>query len=217
MSNGSWEKIYLEQGEVQVEVLDTVVEGANIFRSNKCEEVLDLGCGTGRHSIYLASKGFKVYACDLSKSGIEIAKKNAEKYGFRNIKYSIENMYRMNYSDKMFDGILCIWVQGHGTRDQVQRGINEAYRVLRDKGVFFTDFVTVDDVTYGLGDKIADNTFVGGRPGEEGIPHYYTTKEDLTLMFEKYSKVNMYDKTYKFVDKYGNEHKIESIVVNAVK
>lgn len=217
MRNGSWEKIYLEQGEVQVEVLDTVVEAVKLFNTKGYKEVLDLGCGTGRHTIYLASNGFEVSACDISKTGIEITKTRAEKYGFENIRYGIENMYNMSYKDERFDAILCIWVQGHGMREEIQNGINEAHRILKDKGTFFTDFVTVDDITYGIGDEIADNTFVGGRPGEEEIPHYYTTEKDLRLMFKNYSKLDMYNKTYVFTDDNGNEHKIEAIVVKAEK
>jgi len=38
-------------------------------------QILDLGCGNGRHSKYLASKGFKVTGIDLSASSIRNAKK----------------------------------------------------------------------------------------------------------------------------------------------
>lgn len=41
---------------------------------NKNEFVLDLGCGKGRHSIYLNSLGFKVIGADLSKNSIDYAK-----------------------------------------------------------------------------------------------------------------------------------------------
>lgn len=74
MKNGSWEKIYLEQGKVQVDLLDTVVEAVNYFEQAKCKNVLDLGYGTGRNTIYLASRGFSVSACDISNTGIELTK-----------------------------------------------------------------------------------------------------------------------------------------------
>ena len=36
--------------------------------------VLDVGCGSGSHSIYLQKKGFKVKAIDISKGAIEVSK-----------------------------------------------------------------------------------------------------------------------------------------------
>jgi len=40
--------------------------------------VLDVGCGEGRNSIFLAEKGFVVDAFDISKAGVEKAKKIAK-------------------------------------------------------------------------------------------------------------------------------------------
>lgn len=40
--------------------------------------VLDAACGAGRHSIFLANKGFKVTAFDLSKNLLRIGKTNAQ-------------------------------------------------------------------------------------------------------------------------------------------
>src|SRR5262245_32846862 len=39
--------------------------------------MLDLGCGTGRHATYLASKGFDVTGLDLSAESIAMARQNA--------------------------------------------------------------------------------------------------------------------------------------------
>ena len=35
---------------------------------NKGSHILDIGCGTGRHAIELAMRGYKVTGVDLSKS-----------------------------------------------------------------------------------------------------------------------------------------------------
>lgn len=217
MSNGSWEKIYSEQGEVQTEVLNTVVEAVEAFNRNGYKDVLDLGCGTGRNTVYLAEKGFNVKACDLSETGLEMTKKKAEGLGFHDIKYSVQNMTNLSYSDEVFDAVLCVWVQGHGTRREVQMGIDESYRVIKDNGMVVSDFVTIDDVTYGVGEEIEKNTYVGGRPGEEGIAHYYTTQEELEKMFGQFSNVDIYSRTYKFNDQQGQEHVIDAVVVRARK
>lgn len=217
MGDGSWEKIYYEQGMIQTEILNTVTEAVDLFVRRGQKDVLDLGCGTGRNTFYLADRGFKVWACDLSETGLTLCKKKAEDLGLHDIQFSQEDMFRLNYEDDFFDAVLCVWVQGHGTRREVQMGINEVYRVLREGGSLVTDFVTIEDPTYGMGEEIEKNTFVGGRPGEEGIPHYYTSQEELGKMFSCFSLVDIYDRTYTFTEENGTKHEIVAAVVSARK
>ncbi len=44
---------------------------------NKQTQILDIGCGTGRHAIELSKRGYKVTGIDLSDSMLKSAKKNA--------------------------------------------------------------------------------------------------------------------------------------------
>jgi SAM-dependent methyltransferase len=48
---------------------------AELFSKKHVSNVLDLGCGTGRNSIYLAKKGFDVYGFDRSSKAINRARK----------------------------------------------------------------------------------------------------------------------------------------------
>ena len=43
--------------------------------------VLELGCGPGRNAIYMAQKGYKVDAIDISEHAIEWAKERANEVG----------------------------------------------------------------------------------------------------------------------------------------
>ncbi len=43
--------------------------------------VLDVGCGRGRHSLSLASRGYRVTGLDLSKRSLESARRKAEEVG----------------------------------------------------------------------------------------------------------------------------------------
>lgn len=51
-----------------------VVEALPLFKDHKVKTVLDLGCGMGRHCIYLAAEGFRVIGVDISTSALKTAK-----------------------------------------------------------------------------------------------------------------------------------------------
>lgn len=46
-------------------------------------KALDIGCGKGRNSIYIAEKGLKVCGVDFSETSIEMAKKIATEQGIK--------------------------------------------------------------------------------------------------------------------------------------
>lgn len=45
---------------------------------DKSKKIIDVGCGTGRHSIELAKRDYKVTGIDLSESQLERAKEKAK-------------------------------------------------------------------------------------------------------------------------------------------
>jgi SAM-dependent methyltransferase len=57
----------------------------DIFRKHGCKPktILDLGCGTGGHALILAKRGYKVTGVDRSDPMLAIAKKKANKAGFK--------------------------------------------------------------------------------------------------------------------------------------
>ena len=67
-------------------------------------KVLDLGCGNGRNSIYLASQGFEVEAVDFSETAIATAKENSAKTN-NSVNYYCRSVFDFDYSDKAYDFI----------------------------------------------------------------------------------------------------------------
>jgi len=59
-------------------VLREVIEGPRAIRSGRA---LDLGCGMGRHSIYLAAHGWQVTGLDSAGRALHIARRRADKAG----------------------------------------------------------------------------------------------------------------------------------------
>src|SRR4051794_38434863 len=53
----------------------------NLFPLSRGAAILDVGCGTGRHSVELAKRGFKVTGLDLSEGMLKVARRRAEEAG----------------------------------------------------------------------------------------------------------------------------------------
>ena len=79
--------------------------------------ILDVGCGTGRHSIELAKRGYNVTGLDLSEKMLEVAKANA---GDAEIEWI--NADARNFAlDKMYDGAICLC---EGSLGLIEKGEN---------------------------------------------------------------------------------------------
>lgn len=212
-----WDRIYKDQGEVQFDVLPTVRVATDIFTKNDVKSIMDLGCGTGRHSIYLAQQGFKVYATDISATGLEITKSKAERLNLSNIEVKQHDMRDISFDNNSFDGILCVWATGHGILDDSRKTINEIYRVLKPNGVVVIDYVSTHDENYGKGKEIEKDTFINNVEGEENIPHHYFTIEELKELYSNFSRVEIKPVDYHFLDSYGDKHNIKAFVVISIK
>lgn len=212
-----WDKIYREQGEVQHEVLPTVIIASEIFTKHNCSKVMDLGCGTGRHTIYLANKGFHVYATDVSETGLEITKSKVHNLDLGNVEFRQHDMRDIPFESGFLDAILCVWTTGHGTLSDAQRNVNEMYRVLKSSGIVVIDYISTDDAHYGKGQMIEKDTFLNNMEGEESIPHHYSSREEIESLYHQFNYVDIKPIDYYFFDNYGNQHIIKAFIVIAVK
>ena len=81
--------------------------------------VLDVGCGEGRNSIFLAKKGFVVDAFDISQAGVEKAKRIAESHGVKvNFMHRdlTEFVFKKNYDVILSHGVLHLCVKADRDR-----------------------------------------------------------------------------------------------------
>lgn len=61
----AWEEIY-RGGEFLIRNLHPEMkECTEFFKRREARRILDLGCGSGRHTVYLASMGFDVYGLNF--------------------------------------------------------------------------------------------------------------------------------------------------------
>jgi SAM-dependent methyltransferase len=107
---------------------------------------LDLGCGQGRDSLYLASIGYKVTAVDSSKVGVEQMVNKAESKGFE-IHGIVDDIQNIKL-DKKFNVILFDMLI-HGFEDAIQLELLGKYsNSLNEDGILCIVFPDDLDVNH---------------------------------------------------------------------
>ncbi|MBI4363262.1 MAG: class I SAM-dependent methyltransferase [Candidatus Doudnabacteria bacterium] len=119
--------------------IDFVIKLAGIKKPHK---ILDLCCGHGRHSIELASRGFKVTGLDYSNYELGLARKQAMQRGL-NINFIQADARNFKLNNK-FDVILNLFSSaiGYGTDQDSQKIINHMAGALKKNGCFVFDIMS---------------------------------------------------------------------------
>ncbi|MDP2749240.1 MAG: methyltransferase domain-containing protein [Nanoarchaeota archaeon] len=75
----------------------------------KDDSVLEIGCGTGYYTAYVAERCKKLTAIDLSEKMVQLTSKKIKKLGLENV--DVQNMDINKFSsDQKFDKVFCIGV-----------------------------------------------------------------------------------------------------------
>jgi SAM-dependent methyltransferase len=69
---------------------------------------LDVACGAGRHTIFLAEQGLEVVGVDISSVGLEIARSNAHARGLGSRVQLYELDLTRDLPDGVFDVVVCL-------------------------------------------------------------------------------------------------------------
>jgi SAM-dependent methyltransferase len=204
-----WEDIYTNQdwGKYPPEELIRFIARnfyAKPVRSDV--KILDLGCGTGAATWYVAREGFTAFGIDGSASGIEKAKKRFAEEGLKGA-FTVGDFISLPYPDGAedagFDAVIDICAVQHNSAENAEKIVAEALRVLTPGGKFFSMLISEES-------KFAakDNPFEG-----KGLVTLYT-KEGVKKLFAGEGFKNVVVDTSSYTDQ-GNF--VSHFVVQAEK
>ena len=116
-----------------------VIESAFRKFSSEVSSVLDLGCGTGGHSIILSKRGYEVVGVDHSQEMLDVAEAKAQKAGLR-MKFVKDDIKNLDLNEKFSAVISMFAVMSYQTTNEA---ISEVCRVVRNHllpgGIFLFD------------------------------------------------------------------------------
>ncbi len=165
---------------------------AERWASRGFNKFLDIGCGLGRHSVYMAEKGFNVTALDLSEYGVNHLKKWVCEKGL-NINTVVSDMLKLPFEDSSFDCIMAYNVIFHTDGEGFTQIVNEIKRVLKAKGEFFVTLLSKGHWSYvaSTGTIIDQNTIIrNDTPTENNVPHFYMNYNEIYEFFKDWEFID---------------------------
>ena len=104
--------------------------------------VLDLCCGTGRHSLELVRRGFRVTGVDRTQRYLDSASEQADEEGLE-IEFVLDDMRTFCRAD-VFDAVINVYTAFGYFEDQEddRQVVMNVFRSLRSGGVFLLDMMS---------------------------------------------------------------------------
>jgi ubiquinone/menaquinone biosynthesis C-methylase UbiE len=104
---------------------------------NKSLKIIDIGCGTGRHSIELAKRGYQITGIDLSESQLKGAREKAKAQGVK-INFQKHDARNLPFEGE-FDLAIMLCEGGFSLMETDEMNfeiLKNATKALKDKGKF---------------------------------------------------------------------------------
>ena len=182
-----WETIYHTQewGKYPPEELIRFI-ARNYYKTSprSAVKILDLGCGTGASTWYLAREGFSAYGIDASPTAIERTIARFTNEALRG-NFQIGDFSHLPFQDHFFDCIIDICALQHNSLENAHTIIAEAIRVLKSGGKIFSMLINARS-------RFAhDSSPFDGK----GFVHLYT-EEEVFALFAPFKNLVIDTSTY---------------------
>ena len=104
-------------------------------------KLLELACGTGKHSLRLEKYGYKIVATDYSPDMLAQARENAKKLN-SHVDFRQQDMRALDVPEHPFDVIICLFDSlGYvATNENIFQVLTSVYRHLSVNGIFLFEF-----------------------------------------------------------------------------
>lgn len=158
------------------------------WKKESKNNILDLGCGLGRNSLYFYEQGFKVTTVDGSPSAIEKFEAICKQKDYK-IDVRLCDMHSLPFENSTFDAVFSFHVIYHTDSKGIKKVISEIERVLKSDGELFVTLNSKNNTSYlkNINHKIDENTIIKQEGIEKGLPHYYVDEQEVKELLRNFN------------------------------
>ena len=177
-----WEKNFSNKPEMfGLEPSISAKKALNFFKEKKINNIIELGAGLGRDSIFFAKNNIKIQALDYSSSGIEIINHKIKKDNLSN--YISTKLFdvreKLPFKDNSVDAcyshmLYCMAL----TTNDLEKLNNEIHRILKPNGLNIYTVRHTNDGDYKNGKHIGEDLY----ENDGFIVHYFSEEKVNSLL-----------------------------------
>ena len=177
-----WEKNFSNKPEMfGLEPSISAKKALNFFKEKKINNIIELGAGLGRDSIFFAKNNIKIQALDYSSSGIKIINHKIKKDNLSN--YISTKLFdvreKLPFQDNSVDAcyshmLYCMAL----TIADLQKLNNEIHRILKPNGLNIYTVRHTNDGDYKNGKHIGEDLY----ENDGFIVHYFSEEKVNSLL-----------------------------------
>ncbi len=184
-----WDDVFAKKGKYFTNIHPDMERLAKLFSEKGVQRILDLGCGTGRHLLFLLKKGFEVYGLDGSPNGLKIAKNWLAEENLSSELTCQKIEHEFPYKDGFFDAVISIQVIHHNLLKDIIFTVDEIKRTLKPEGLIFLTFPLLQGfyVKKQNMQKVEKRTYIPLTGQEKGLPHHFFTVAEVKRVFSAFN------------------------------
>ena len=201
-----YEAIYRESGVYfQNDPLPQLLRA--LHRMNSIGDCLDIGCGEGRDSLLMASRGHRILSVDASENGLARLQRVATAEGF-SISVEQIDVREADFGRERFDLIYARTVLDHISKEESELVAKKMCDSLKPQGQLVVEVFSATD----------PGNCLGGLPASDlaGLVQHYFTAKELFEMFPMFHLLSL-DRCFRHDDTHGTPHFHETLILCAVK
>ena len=186
--SSSWEKAYQRRHSGEIEPDPSVTDAVSVFRANNVRDILDLGCGDGRHLVFLGKLGYRMFGLDYAPTALVRAKDWVAREGI-SAELKCEDFSQLPWPGVYFDAVVCIKTINHGKIESIRNAFHEITRVLRSGGLLIATLPKHPPRRHwknGNIKEIEPRTYIPLEGHEEGVSHHFFTEKEIMGLLGAY-------------------------------
>jgi SAM-dependent methyltransferase len=139
--------------------------------------VLDCGAGGATPPLALFhEQGYKTFGVDISAAQVRLARKFCQEHAV-DLGIVRGDMRNLPFASGSMSFVYSIDSICHMTKNEVSRSVSEVVRVMREDGLCFISFLSVDDDRCGRGTRLGTGEFFSVERGEQMLHSFYEDTE----------------------------------------